>query len=140
MREYTAARYVIATATFCAVAEETAAAAAAAAAATAQWESLLADGHVTAEDIDTTPRLALVDDARDPSSWAFVDEYYRVRHADKRHTDANAYHLGAGVNLFEEREAAIAAARSLDDLGDEWDMCVVAFDDVVGSGRVVWGS
>ena len=62
MREYTCARYVIATAT-CVVAEKTAAAA------TAQWESLLADGHVTAEDIDTTPRLALVDDARDPSSW-----------------------------------------------------------------------
>ena len=134
MREYTCARYVIATTATCFVAEKTAAAA------TAQWESLLADGHITPEVVDTTPRLALVDDARDPSSWAFVDEYYRVRHADKRHTDANAYHLGAGVNLFEEREAAIAAARSLDDLGDEWDMCVVAFDDVVGSGRVVWGS
>ena len=136
MREYTAARYVIATATFCAVAEETAAAAA-----TAQWESLLADGHVTAEDIDTTPRLALVDDARSPSSWAFVSEYYRVRHADKRHGDAGAYHVGNDrANIFEEKDAAIEAARSLDDLGDDWDMCVVAFDDVTGSGRVVWGS
>lgn len=137
MRDYTAARYVIATATFCAVAEETAAAA------TAQWEKLLADRQVTDEDIDTTPRLALVDDADSPTAWALVDEYYRVRHAGKRHTDADAYHVSAdssAVNLFEEKAAAIGAARSLDDLGDEWDMEVVAFNDVTGSGRVVWGA
>ena len=68
--QYTAARFVIATATFCAVAEKTAADA------TAQWEKLLAGNHVTADDIDTTPRLALVDDATSPTAWAIVDEYY----------------------------------------------------------------
>lgn len=135
MREFIAARYVIATDTFCAVAEETPEAA------TAQWEHLLARHDVTAEDIDTTPRLALVDDAESPTCWGYVSEYYRVRHADKRHGDADAYHVGNDrANIFEEKDAAIEAARSLDDLGDEWDMCVVAFDDVTGSGRVVWGS
>ena len=134
MREYIEARYIIATDTFCAVAEKTPEAARTA------WEGLLAAHEVTADGIDTTPRLALVDDPESPRAWAFVREYYRVRHADKRHTDADAYHVGSGVNLFEEREAAIEAARSLDDLGDEWDMCVVAFDSVTGSGRVVWGS
>lgn len=135
MRDFAAARYVIATDTFCAVAEETPEAA------TAAWEKLLARDHVTEDGIDTTPRLALVDDPESPKCWGYVSEYYRVRHADKRHGDADAYHVGNDrANIFEELEAAIEAARSLDDLGDEWDMCVVAFDDVTGSGRVVWGS
>lgn len=137
MREFIAARYVIATDTFCAVAEETPEAA------TAQWEHLLARHDVTAEAIDT-PRLALVDDAESPTCWGYVSEYYRVRHvlgADATAMDAaNRYHIGEGANIFEEKDAAIETARSLDDLGDEWDMEVVAFDDVTGSGRVVWGS
>lgn len=144
MRQYTAARFVIATATFCAVAEKTSDAA------TAQWEKLLAGDHVTADGIDTTPRLALVDDATSPTAWAIVTEYYRVRHvakdgdtafddAARYHVDdAARYHVGDDANFFEEKAAAIEAARALDDLGDEWDMEVVAFDDVTGSGRVVW--
>lgn len=138
MREYTAARFVIATATFCAVAAETRESA------TAEWERLLADRQVTADDIDTTPRLALVDDPQSPAAWALVPEYYRVRHVAKETDSAMAcadrYHVGTGANIFEEKAAAIEAARSLDDLGDEWDMEVVAFDDVTGSGRVVWGA
>lgn len=138
MRQYTAARFVIATATFCAVAEKTADAA------TAQWEKFLAGDHVTADDIDTTPRLALVDDATSPTAWAIVTEYYRVRHvakdSDTSFDDAARYHVGDDANFFEEKAAAIEAARALDDLGDEWDMEVVAFDDVTGSGRVAWGA
>lgn len=135
MREFIAARFLIATNTFCAVSEETAAAA------TAEWKRLLAAHEVTEDDIDTTPRLALVDDIESPTCWGYVSEYYRVRHADKRHGDAGAYHVGNDrANIFEEKDASIEAARSLDDLGDDWDMCVVAFDDVTGSGRVVWGS
>ena len=66
MRDFTAARYVIATDTFCAVAEETPEAA------TAAWEKLLASNDVTEDGIDTTPRLALVDDPESPKCWGYV--------------------------------------------------------------------
>lgn len=131
MREYTTARFVIANDTICAVAEETEAAA------SAEWQRLVADNHVTEEGIDATPRLALVDAPEAPTCWALVDTYYRIRHVGER--GANAYHVGPAANIFEEKDAAIEAARSLDDLGDEWDVEVVEFSDVTGSGRVVWG-
>lgn len=72
-----------------------------------------------------------------PTCWALVDTYYRIRHVGER--GANAYHVGPAANIFEEKDAAIEAARSLDDLGDEWDVEVVEFSYVTGSGRVVWG-
>jgi hypothetical protein len=125
MKTYRNVRYVVATNHVCFVTAMTLEEAAVA------WNRLRERGTLAPKSFRATPYLALVDDPDAPTIWAEVETYYRLRDA---YRPAKAPPVE--VNLFEEREAAEAAAREI----NEWSearVVVVAFTSVLDEG-VVW--